>query len=533
MKNHRRLGLPRAHLAVLALAVALGLLACAMDGGNKHSWKPVAPQQWQDARGPVVPHDTFPRDCSLCHEGQSWHVIRDDFVFDHAQETGVPLLGAHAQAECLRCHNDRGPVAQFAQQGCSGCHEDVHFGKLGDACTVCHLESAVDWRPKAAIAEHALTRFPLAGAHASAACWACHPGAQVGNFDRASTECIACHADDLARAVNPDHQAQGWTDNCQRCHLPTDWSEAGFEHGFFPLQGGHDNVNCAACHPGNVFTGTPTACFACHQDDYRATTDPNHAFAGFPTTCEQCHTIQSWEGAKFDHTSFPLNGAHVGIGCNACHGGGVYRGTPSACFACHQDDYKGARDHVSGNFPTTCQDCHTTSTWRGGDFSHRGISNGCSVCHLDDYQATTRPDHETGGFPTTCESCHQTSTWEGASFNHGGITSGCVVCHMDDWQSTTQPNHAANGISTTCELCHNTRSWGDGSFTHTQFPITGDHGGLSCQQCHPSRGSFQQFTCTSCHAHNQRDMNDEHDRVRGYVYESNACYSCHPNGQSR
>ena len=68
-------------------------------------------QGWDSSKlGPVIPHDSFPSACSLCHVGGSWTEIRDDFEFDHLAETGVPLNGAHAEATCLRCHNDRGPV---------------------------------------------------------------------------------------------------------------------------------------------------------------------------------------------------------------------------------------------------------------------------------------------------------------------------------------------------------------------------------------------------------------------------------------
>ena len=31
--------------------------------------------------------------------------------------------------------------------------------------------------------------------------------------------------------------------------------------------------------------------------------------------------------------------------------------------------------------------------------------------------------------------------------------------------------------------------------------------------------------------HPRGEMNDEHDDVRGYRYESNACLSCHPTGR--
>jgi hypothetical protein len=27
-------------------------------------------------------------------------------------------------------------------------------------------------------------------------------------------------------------------------------------------------------------------------------------------------------------------------------------------------------------------------------------------------------------------------------------------------------------------------------------------------------------------------MDDEHNDVNGYIYESNACYECHPDGQA-
>lgn len=464
----------------LACAAFLALFACASLDGTRAS---VAPQQWNDSRGPVVPHDTFPTDCALCHEGSSWQKIRDDFRFDHARETGVALLGAHASAECLRCHNDRGPVEVFAQRGCVGCHEDVHQTKLGTNCADCHDETS--WLPREQIAKHNRTRFPLVGAHAATACFACHPGAQAQQFDRADTQCIACHASDLRLATSPDHVAQGWIDGCDRCHVPTSWGGAGFNHGFFPLTGAHQPLACASCHAGDVFSGTPSDCYACHQDDYRGASDPNHVAAGFPTDCSQCHSTSDWDGASFAHTAWRLTGAHASTACLQCHANNVFDGTPTDCFACHQDDYRG----------------------------------------------TTEPNHATSGFPTTCASCHSTSTWRDASFSHRGISNGCAVCHQDDYDGTNDPNHAAAGFPTSCELCHDTNDWDGADFDH-DFPIdSGDHKNLACADCHLAPSSFRTFSCTHCHAHNQREMNDEHDRVPDYVWQSSACYACHPNGQ--
>ena len=95
---HRR---PRFRRSRVILASVLGLAIWVACGAL------VAPQDWNKGRGPVVPHDTFPADCRLCHEGSGWNHIRADFRFDHLKETGVALDGAHQQAECLRCHNDR------------------------------------------------------------------------------------------------------------------------------------------------------------------------------------------------------------------------------------------------------------------------------------------------------------------------------------------------------------------------------------------------------------------------------------------
>lgn len=203
-------------LALLVLWIAA---ACAMRGPDA-----VKQHLWWAGFGPVLPHDTFPADCEGCHVGGDWQTLAADFEFDHAAETGVPLVGAHARAQCILCHNDRGPAGVFQRQGCAGCHEDVHEGTLGPACSDCH--SQWNWRPSDQRVEHAHTRFPLIGAHASTACHRCHPGAEVGRFVPTDPECVSCHAADLARADNPNHQALGWTDRCDRCHLPRTWDQA-------------------------------------------------------------------------------------------------------------------------------------------------------------------------------------------------------------------------------------------------------------------------------------------------------------------
>lgn len=208
-------------LRVLSLGFVLLFLAvaCVVQGRDS-----AAQKLWWSGFGPVMPHDTFPGDCGLCHVGEDWQHVSAEFEYDHEGETGFALVGAHARATCLRCHNDRGPVQVFQARGCAGCHEDVHTGQLGADCLTCHTQQS--WRPEGLYGKHDQTRFPLIGVHASTACQRCHPGAEVGRFTPTDTECVTCHASDLQRATNPPHIALGYVDHCDRCHLPRTWEQA-------------------------------------------------------------------------------------------------------------------------------------------------------------------------------------------------------------------------------------------------------------------------------------------------------------------
>lgn len=210
------------------LAGALGyviLVACVTQSTDA-----VQQHRWWSGLGPVLPHDTFPADCNLCHEGASWNDLVDDFEFDHELETGVALVGSHQRASCLRCHNDRGPIEVFAARGCAGCHEDVHQRQLGNQCTECHDQ--VDWRPDGMFEMHDRTRFPLLGVHAAISCRQCHPGLDVGRFVPTPIECVDCHQNDLANANNPNHAGLGWVFDCNECHQPTTWNAAELDPNF-------------------------------------------------------------------------------------------------------------------------------------------------------------------------------------------------------------------------------------------------------------------------------------------------------------
>ena len=53
-----------------------------------------------------------------------------------------------------------------------------------------------------------------------------------------------------------------------------------------------------------------------------------------------------------------------------------------------------------------------------------------------------------------------------------------------------------------------------------------------CIDCHLGN-NYSDFSCIDCHEHdNQADVDDDHDGVSGYVYNSDACFSCHPTGEA-
>ncbi len=488
----------RAFLA--CLLALLPVIACVAPSGGAGEW-------W-GGQGPVIAHRTFPGNCALCHTTESWQKLKEDFSFDHAAETGVTLVGAHADAQCLRCHNDRGPVQEFAARGCSGCHVDPHQGQLGQTCESCHDEH--NWSAQGQVAEHARTRFPLMGVHAALTCDRCHPGIGSGSVEPLNPECVSCHQSDLAAANSPDHMVQGWVDSCERCHLPTTWSSGGFRHDGFRLTGAHATAQCEACHVGGVYVGIGDQCADCHIDEYNSVSDPDHVGMNFSLSCDQCHSTNAWLPANFSH-----QGIHDG------------------CVDCHLAEYNATTDpnHITQGYAQTCEDCHSTNTWIPANFDHAGITSGCVDCHLSDYNQTSDPDHAAAGYSTQCEDCHDTDTWDGAGFNHAGITNGCDVCHIDDYNQTSDPNHAAAGFPTQCEACHNTNQWHGATFDHNFVIDRGAHKNLSCTDCHLNSGNYSIFSCIHCHDHRKSKMDDVHDDEAGYVWENSACYSCHPTGE--
>ncbi len=533
------------------------------------------------------PHQDDRLDCAQCHNAERWTPVVAPPGFHH-QATGFALEGVHARVSCRNCH--RTLVFQKVGTACADCHGDAHRGELGFRCEVCHTPRS--WQTQRTLFDvHGRTRFPLAGMHARVDCDACHRGRPASQYATTPTDCASCHVQSYSNARNPSHTGGGFSKSCEGCHTVYGWRPAtGIDHNKtrFPLVGAHQLVDCARCHTGGRFAGTPIDCWSCHQANYDRTTNPNHVASGFPRTCDSCHSATAWRPASaIDHskTRFPLTGAHQGVDCTRCHAGNQFAGTPTDCWSCHQPAYNATTNpsHVASGFPRTCESCHTTAAWKPASFDHgktrfpltgahksvdcarchaggryTGTPTDCYSCHQDKYSAARNPDHS--GFPRTCEACHSTNAWTPARFDHNatrfpltgahrsvdcsrchgngryaGTPTDCYSCHQGDYNKTSNPNHAAAGFPTRCLDCHTTNGWRPASFDHdgSFFPInSGRHRGVwsSCSDCHTNPGNYRVFECVNCHAHAKSEMDGKHRGVGGYSYSSPACYRCHPRG---
>lgn len=391
-------------------------------------------------------------------------------------------------------------------------------------CKACHVTDA--WKP---IREHPdfnhsrQTKFALLGKHAQVSCQSCHLDLKFSEPDIAQDDCQSCHAD--------VHQGRLGTD-CESCHNEQTFQlvDGRMIHNqtSFPLTGAHRQISCESCHTtqrAGAFTALDTDCYSCHKDDYENARSVDHVANNFPITCENCHGTTGWSGAPFDHESvsggFRLLGAHSRITCQGCHVVPsmelkFHPTSDTDCFSCHEADY--TRQHGGSGFPTTCLSCHNTDSWEGAEFDHERASGGFTLLGAHS--------------KTECTSCHVVPSYD-TKFDVSSQDD-CVGCHQADYDRA----HAGSGFPTTCQTCHNNDNWGDADFEDHDaqfFPIySGPHQNTweSCQTCHTTSGNFADFSCLTCHQHNQTDTDAHHSEVGGYTYESTACYSCHPDGRN-
>jgi len=238
-------------------------------------------------------------------------------------------------------------------------------------------------------------------------------------------------------------------------------------------------------------------------------------------------SAQSAFRSDFDHlsTGFPLDGSHRNADCQRCHVGGIFRGTPRECSACHE---RGGLVRATA-MPTNhilssnlCEDCHLETTWAPvRRVDHSQVIGSCSSCHNGSVADGKPLDHPVTTAP--CEFCHSSNAWLPARFDHVNVTGNCISCH--NGTDATGKNLTHINTTNICEDCHRTMAWepvirvdhlhviGACSSCHDGAVALGkplDHvqSGDNCDVCHTTNAwvpavfdhaSVMPGTCSSCH----------------------------------
>jgi hypothetical protein len=332
-----------------------------------------------------------------------------------------------------------GGVTSHAEIGgnCKACHTAPwESAKMEDRCVDCHGTIAVQMQSVASL------HGSMLGNNPGLRCRHCHP--EHRGADAPLTE--------LGNAVFP-HEAVGFSLNGHR------------------FTSAREPFVCSDCHGDDITRFDLSVCETCHRE-------MNNVFMiahtlSFGSTCLDCHDGVDRLGKNFNHNtfSFKLTGRHVGLPCVKCHidarGYGDFEVTLQDCYSCHFND-----EPHQGRFGFSCVDCHTVDGWTPAKFDHN-----LSTFKLVGGHAEAR-----------CEKCHINDVYQGTPTD-------CYSCHRQDDEHNGR-------FGTDCAACHTPTDWEDADFDHNRsnFPLTGRHVGLVCEQCH-STGQFAGLspTCASCH----------------------------------
>ena len=394
---------------------------------------------------------------------------------DHCNTCHVAPWESVTMADrCIACHTDIGE--QMRDVGTV--HGALAQKDLGLGCRHCHPEHRGAEAQLTVMDDvtfpHEVVGFSLNGHQQTAArepfqCDDCHQG-DVTTF--ALETCDTCHRQmDLGFMTA---HTLSFGSACLDCHDGVDRLGKNFDHDLFSfkLTGAHVGLACVQCHINarglSDFPATSQDCYGCHHND-----EPHEGRFGLD--CGECHTAEGWTPAKFDHdlAAFKLEGKHAEVACESCHVNGQFKGTPTDCYSCHQQE-----DEHNGQYGTDCAACHNPSDWHEATF-----------------------DHNLSNFPLTgahvglaCENCH-------SSGQFAGLATDCASCHSD-------PAFHAGMFGLNCASCHTTNNWyAPYNGPHPGIADEGgrgvNHGGASCRDCHTQ--TLDAATCTACHESNNPD----------------------------
>ena len=406
--------------------------------------------------------------------------------------------------------------------------------------------------------------------------------------------CEDCHENIAAeREGDGLHGRLPAVEQCGSCHLEHEGADydlktaavANFDHSLTDFALTHHDVGsanakmaCADCHiDEGSYTIKDSTCTNCHRElDAEFIAQHDEAYGA---NCLNCHdgldTMSDFTMAQHAEL-FALTGAHEATGCQSCHAGGNFAGTPQECAACHAEPQK-----HQAMFGTDCASCHTTVAWQpatvnGEPFDHerttrfsltRHITNfdgsdmGCTHCHTGEdplpvADATCEECHgtavpsfitqHTALFGQRCQDCHD-GLDSMADFDHANVwplagqhaVAECTACHQNQVFPGTprecvachaEPEIHFGIFGTDCANCHTVEAWLPAQLRQHTFPLDhGEQGVLECTACHTGT-SYTAYDCTTCHEHSVEEVLDEHDELNITQAELFACATCHPTG---
>ncbi len=162
---------------------------------------------------------------------------------------------------------------------------------------------------------------------------------------------------------------------------------------------------------------------------------------------------------------------------------------------------RSAAAHASGE--TRCDACHSASGWKPVTFDHSKTGFPLDGRHRD----------------ASCRACHRSPDFREA------LPMSCAACHRDV--------HTGE-FGNRCASCHDAASWktafGPDAHNRTNFPLTGRHAAIPCEECHLDRRdrTFTRATrdCFTCHqADYARTAGTSLDHMKAGF--STDCKSCH------
>ncbi len=257
--------------------------------------------------------------------------------------------------------------------------------------------------------------------------------------------------------------------------------------------------NCGACHtaPWDA-SAMADRCVICHSDiaDQMKQVATLHGLLANKGSdvlaCYDCHpehrgataSLVDMSGQQFPHDAlgFSLkehqrNFNLAPLTCQDCHGSDIKTFDQTTCQNCHgQHDASFMQSHVIA-YGANCLGCHTGANRFGEGFNHNSFA-----FKLDGKHASVK-----------CDQCHA-----GAQKLTDFVSApkDCFSCHK-------QNDPHAGQFGTDCSGCHSPAAWNQVTFDHSKsnFPLTGAHANVACQQCH-ANGQFKGLstTCVSCHA---------------------------------